>query len=357
MRLVLRYHRQPCGCASESEVVALRLLIIGGTRFVGRALVEAALSRDHAVTLFNRGRTEPGLFPDVERVVGDRDGGLEPLRGREFDAVIDTCGYVPRVVKASVGLLSVMVPRYVFVSSLSVYADDSTPGADESAAVGTLADPAVEEIEEDTYGPLKALCEDEVRRTYDDRALVLRCGLIVGPHDYTDRFTYWVRRVAAGGEVLAPTPPTYRVQVIDARDLAAWAIEMLESGGSGTFNATGPDRELTLEETLSTCREMSGSDARFTWVDADFLRDQDVEPWSDLPVWLPGDEYAGFMAVDVARAMRAGLRFRPLADTVRDLLAWDATRPRDHEMRAGLTTDREEALLRAWHGRSEGGRS
>jgi nucleoside-diphosphate-sugar epimerase len=333
----------------------MEILIIGGTRFVGRSLVEAARERGHAITMFNRGRTNPGAFPGVEEVHGDRDGGLEALDGRRWDAVVDTCGYVPRVVRASAEQLAGAAGRYAFVSSLSVYPDNATTGIDETAPVGTLDDPSVEEVTEDTYGPLKALCEEGVRRAFGDRALILRCGMIVGPHDYTDRFTYWVRRVARGGEVLVPDPPTYRIQLIDVRDLATWTVRMIEQGVGGVFNATGPERPLTMAALLETCRTASGSEPTFTWVPGEFLTERGVEPWSDLPFWLPQPEYAGFMSVDVRRAVGSGLTFRPLEHTVRDTLAWDAGRPPDQPLDAGLTPEREAGLLRAWRERPRQG--
>jgi nucleoside-diphosphate-sugar epimerase len=329
----------------------VQVLIIGGTRFVGRHLVEAARDRDHQVTLFNRGQTSPGLFPGVEELHGDRDGGLGVLDGRRWDAVVDTCGYVPRVVRASAEELGATAGTYTFVSSLSVYPDNSAVGLDETAPVAALDDSTVEEVTEETYGGLKASCESEVQRIFGDRALVLRCGLIVGPHDYTDRFTYWVRRVGRGGEVLAPDPPEYRIQVIDARDLAAWTVDMLERGQGGVFNTTGPRDPFTMEDFLHTCRAASGSDARFTWVAGDYLTERGVEEWSELPLWLPLPEYAGFMSVDVGRAVGAGLSFRPLEETVRDTLAWDEGRAADEPMAAGLSPDREADLLRAWRGR------
>lgn len=332
----------------------MHLLVIGGTRFVGRHLVEGALDRGHDVTLFNRGQSGPGLFPEAEHVRGDRDGDLHLLGGRTWDVVIDTCGYVPRLVGSSARLLAPAAAHYTFISSLSVYPDDRTPDQDETAPVATMPDPSVEEITEETYGPLKVLCEAEVERWFPGRSLIARCGLIVGPHDSTDRFTYWVRRVARGGEVLAPAPPEYRVQVIDARDLAGWVLDMAERSGAGVYNVTGPDDVLPLQQVLETCRAAAGSDATFTWVDPGFLLEAGVEPWSDLPVWLPGEEYAGFMAANIDKARGSGLRFRPLAETIADTLAWDRARP-DGEMKAGLRPERERELLDRWHDRTEPG--
>ncbi|MCC6728051.1 MAG: epimerase [Chthonomonadales bacterium] len=329
------------------------LLVLGGTLFLGRHIVEDALRRDWRVTLFNRGQHNPDLFPGVERITGDRDGGLDGLTGRAWDAVVDTSGYVPRVVAASARLLARSVGHYAFVSTVSVYADFRREGMGEAAPVGVLDDDSVETVDDATYGPLKALCEGEVERALPGRALIVRPGLIVGPHDPSDRFTYWPLRVAGGGEVLAPGAPDGPVQVIDARDLAAWVLDMAAGGRVGVFNAVGPDVRLTLGEVLDTCREVSGSDARFTWVPEDFVLEQGLRPWADLPLWLPrgSGEYVGLDTVSNAAAVAAGLRFRPLAETARDTLAWACGRPRT-ALRVGITRERERELLNAWRAAS-----
>jgi 2'-hydroxyisoflavone reductase len=328
----------------------MELLILGGTVFLGRHVAEAALARGHAVTLFNRGQHNPDLFPDVEKLRGDRNCVLEALRGRSWDAVIDTCGYVPRVVRASAQRLAEAVGHYTFISSISVYPSFPTPGMDESAPVGTLADESVEEVTGETYGPLKALCEQAAEAAMPGRVLSVRAGLIVGPYDPTDRFTYWPRRVARGGDVLAPGSPNGPVQFIDARDLAEWILRMAETGGTGVFNATGPAEPLTMGRLLEECRTVSGSDATLNWVDEEFLLTAGAAPWSELPLWVPAREeaMAGFSAVSCAKAIAAGLTFRPLAGTIRDTLAWDATLPADRELRAGLKPEREAELLAAW---------
>jgi 2'-hydroxyisoflavone reductase len=245
------------------------------------------------------------------------------------------------------------------VSSISVYADESTPNQDESAPVATIADPSTEEITGETYGALKALCEAEVVDIYGGRALIIRPGLIVGPNDASDRFTYWVDRVARGGEVLAPDGPDYRTQFVDVRDLAAWTLDLLERGDQAAgrptgdvYNATGPEQPLRLGDLLDVCRRVSGSDASFTWADEAFLLEHGVEPWTELPLWIPGAEGVGGNAFDVSRALSAGLRFRPLEETVTDTFAWSRSRPADHAVRAGLPAGREAEILRAWHGRS-----
>jgi 2'-hydroxyisoflavone reductase len=328
----------------------MKLLILGGTRFLGRHLVDAALAHGHEVTTFTRGEHDDVLPDGVERLRGNRDGGLSALEGRRWDAVIDTSGYVPRVVRAGAELLAGAVDRYTFISSISVYRDHATTvGIDESAPVGTLPDPSVEEVTGEAYGPLKALCEDEVRRVFGASAFVVRPGLIVGPYDPTNRFTYWPHRIAQGGEVLAPGRPGVPAQFIDARDLAGWTVRLVESGTGGAYNATGPDRTLTMGEVLETAREVSGGDARFTWVDDAFLQREDVGPWMELPLWLPEAEAPGFATVNCARAFAAGLTFRPLAETVRDTLTWRATQPADATWPAGLKREREAELLERWH--------
>lgn len=328
----------------------MKLLVLGGTVFLGRHIVAAALVQGHEITLFNRGRHNPDLFPEVEKLRGDRDGNLEILRGRHWDAVIDTCGYVPRIVRASAELLARSVEHYTFISSISVYADFSVPGLNEKAPVGKLQDERGEEITSETYGPLKALCEQAVERAMPGRALIIRPGLIVGLHDPTDRFTYWPYRVAQGGEVLAPGHPDRTVQIIDVRDLAEWIVKMVEAPKMGTYNATGPDYTLTMGQLLKTCKSVSRSDATFTWVDERFLLDAGVQPWIELPLWVPDtEEHKGFSAVDCTKAILDGLSFRPLAETIQDTLAWVAARPSDMPCRAGLKREREVELLQQWH--------
>jgi 2'-hydroxyisoflavone reductase len=328
----------------------MEILILGGTVFLGRALVEAALNNGHRLTLFNRGHTNPGLFPQVERLTGDRAGDLSALGGRRWEAVIDTCGYVPRLVRRSAELLAGSVQHYTFVSSLSVYADTSQTGIDESAPVGVIDDPTVEEVNGETYGPLKALCEQAAEAAMPGRVLVVRPGLIVGPHDPTDRFTYWPRRVAQGGEVLAPGRPERAVQFIDVRDIAEWTISMVEAGNTGVYNADGPHQHLSMGDLLETCRDTSGGEAAFTWVSEAFLLEQGVEPWTEMPLWVPDSqpENAGFFAFDSRKAVAEGLSYRPLAETVRATLEWDAAQPADRKLRAGISRQREAELLERW---------
>ncbi len=323
----------------------MRILVIGGTSFIGRHLVAHALAAGHALTLFNRGRTDPGLFPEAEHLRGDRDGGLAPLEGRTWDAALDTCGYVPRVVADSARLLADAVDRYAFVSSISVHPDGVPPGATEDAPLFDPSPPGVEDVTDDTYGPLKVACERVVASSFPDRALIVRPGLVVGPYDPTDRFTYWVRRVDEGGDVLAPAPPEGPVQFIDVRDLAAFLLRHIDAATAGVFNVIAPP--VPLVGLLEACRAASGSDATFAWAPPAFLRAQGVEPWSDLPLWLPDDP--GANRFDPGRALAAALAPRSTDDTVRDTLTWDRARPRA-PMRAGLDRDRERRVLAALRG-------
>jgi 2'-hydroxyisoflavone reductase len=346
----------------------MRLLILGGTVFLGRHAVDAALARGHQVTLFNRGR-HAGLFPDVEQLRGDRDGGLDPLHGRQWDAVLDTSGYLPRIVRAGAELLAGSVAHYTFVSSISVFRDFATPNQDEDAPLGALADPTTETVDGATYGPLKVLCEQAVQSAFPARSLIVRPGLIVGPHDPTDRFTYWPWRLAgrpAGdslpvpGDVLAPGDPAAAVQFVDVRDLAGWMVRLIEARVSGVFNATGPEgpkrpeRAYTMGELLHICRQVAESEAsrsgELIWADEGFLLQAEVKPWTELPLWVPSSDprMAHMQRVDCSRARAAGLTFRPVAETVRDTLAWARTRPADHTWRAGLPAGREAEVLREW---------
>lgn len=330
---------------------------------MGRHVVEAAIERGHEVTLFNRGLHDAALSPQVEKLRGDRRGDLAALRGRRWDAVVDTSGYVPSVVRASAEALKNGVERYVFISSVSVYSDSDAGEVDESTPVNKITDEELKAAEEiipegatiavnygQAYGGLKALCEDEVERTMPGRAINVRAGLIVGPHDYSDRFTYWPARVARGGEVLAPGEPDRPKQLIDARDIADWIMLMLETGETGTYNVTGPGYRLSMKEMLDECRTATDSDASFTWVSDQFLLDSDVRPWTEMPLWIPRQyERGAFQAVNCERAIRAGLKFRPLAETVLDTLAWDSERPTNVERYAGLDPEKERRLLQAWH--------
>jgi 2'-hydroxyisoflavone reductase len=333
----------------------VNILILGGTVFVGRALIDAAHARGHRVSLFNRGLHDDGEYPEVERLRGDRNGDLAALRGRRWDAAIDTCGYVPNVVRNSATLLANAVDHYTFISSVSVY-EEFSPGMDETSPVGTLTDEELAEagaIEVSgrataatygrLYGALKARCEQAAEEAMPGRVLNVRAGLLVGPHDYSDRFTYWVRRVSEGGDVLAAGRPDRPVRLLDVRDLAEWIVRAIESNMTGVFNVKGPDDELTMQRLLEECRAVTGSDARFVWASEQFLLDRGVKPWTEMPLWIP-EEYDGSHLIEFRKALAAGLTFRPLADTIRDTLAWDRTRA-DRELRAGMGRERERELL------------
>jgi len=331
----------------------MNLLVLGGMRFLGRALVDAASARGHRVTMFNRGRSAAPPA-GVEHVTGDRDGGLGALDGRRFDAVLDTSGYVPRTVGDAARRFAEAADHYVFTSSISVYASHD-PHQDEDAPVATLGDPSVEEMTGETYGGLKALCERAVEDAMPGRAAIVRAGLIVGPFDYTDRFPYWVRHMAGDAETLAPGDPNAPVQLIDVRDLAEWMIRLAETRTAGVFNATGPAEPLTLGALLDRLRAALGGRTTLTWVDDAFLLERGVVPWNELPLWVP-PEAAGFLTCDIRRALSAGLRFRPIEDTARAVHAWDAARTDADRaaVQGGITgatlaPARERELLDAWH--------
>jgi 2'-hydroxyisoflavone reductase len=323
-------------------------LLLGGPLFLGRHVIDALRAAGHRVTMLNRGKTNPELFPDVERLIGDRRSDVSALKGRSWDVVVDTSAYFPGDVRRVMDALGDGAGHYTFVSTISVYADESTPGMDETAAVGHIDDPETDQLTGESYGPLKALCEAAAEAAMPGRVANVRPGLIVGPNDPSDRFTYWVRRMAGGGDVLAPDRPDMPVQVIDVRDLAEWIVRLAESGTAGVFNATGPATPHRFDTVLDACRDAAGTEARIVWVDEAWLVEQKVAPWMELPLWLPaGQGYDGLSAVDVSRAVAAGLTFRPLADTCAATLAWDRTRD-GSGMDAQLSSERETELLEAW---------
>jgi 2'-hydroxyisoflavone reductase len=311
----------------------VKVLVLGGTKFLGRATVEAALERDHEVTLFNRGETNPELFPEAEKLHGDRTVDSIPVG--EWDAVIDTSGYLPEDVGRSAEALRDSVERYLFVSSISVYAG-FREGPSEDSERAELA----EGRPDDNYGPLKALSEDAVTEVHGERALIVRPGLIVGPHDPTGRFTYWPHRVARGGEFVVPGPPESRVQFVDARDLGAWMVELCERRESGAFNATHPG--VCWGELVESCVRVTGTDAQPVWIDGDRLAEEGVGEWMELPLWLHDSDWVGMHQANVSRALAAGLTFRPLDDTVRGTLELAET-----TADAGLSPERERELLKA----------
>ena len=339
----------------------MKLLIIGGTRFVGLHLVAAALERGHEVMLFNRGTQSPAV-PEVETIHGDRNRDLDKLQGRSWDAVLDTCGYLPRQVTAAAEVLSDSVERYVFISSQSAYADVSVPGVVESAPLKSLTAEQLDRAYQidssgqpsygELYGGLKALCEQAAEEAMPGRVINVRPGLIVGPYDYTDRFTYWPVRVARGGEVLCPGRPARPVQFIDGRDLAEWIVLLAERGAAGVYNANRPPDTKTMQNELEDCKSESDSDAVLTWVSEAFLRQEKVAAWSEMPLWLPEEEapqLQGFMFINCDKAFSAGLRIRPIRDTIRDTLTWARDGLGDTKLTAGMDPAREEALLHKWY--------
>jgi 2'-hydroxyisoflavone reductase len=341
---------------AEKSVKPLRILILGGTGFTGPYQVRYALSRGHKVSTFNRGKTRPGELPkEVEQLIGDRNGQLDALKNRQWDVVIDNPTTLPAWVRDAAQILKGNVDRYVFISTISVYADTGQ-GVDETAPLAKYdgPDPYKETIEAvkasgyKTYGPLKALSEKEAEKWFPGKTLIIRPGLIVGPGDQTDRFTYWPVRVGRGGEVLAPGKPSDPVQFIDARDLAEWTIRMAENRETGIYNATGPAKPLEIGQMLDEIKDALDSSAKFTWLPSEFLQQQKVEAWSDMPVWA-GDEL-GLARTKIDRALAKGLTFRPLAETARDTLAWFKSLPQDRQskLHAGLTPEREAEVLAAW---------
>jgi 2'-hydroxyisoflavone reductase len=333
----------------------MQILVLGGTRFLGRHFVTQALAAGHRLTLLHRGLNGAALFPQAEHLIADRDGDLSVLDGRHWDAVLDTSAYLPRQVRAVAARLAGRVGRYLLVSTISVYADVGRAGIDEDAPRATLPDPEVQAVDGSTYGGLKALCEDAALAAFGPDCLIARPGLLVGPHDPTGRFTWWVRRVQAGGEVPAPGDPSAPVQFIDARDAAGWLLQAAEAGTRGRFNLTGPVRApgeaLTMGEFLATAVEVLAPAARLQWMDESFLLGQGVVPWTELPVWVPSGS-AGIHQVDIRRAVDHGLQCRPLAATLADTAAWAAGVPA--QAGPGLTAEREATLLAAWRARPAG---
>jgi nucleoside-diphosphate-sugar epimerase len=350
--------------AQEAET-PLEILVLGGTGLIGPPMVEYALARGHKLTLFNRGKTNSHLFPDVERIKGDRNDDISALEkavadGRRWDVVIDNTASLPRWVSESAGLLSGGADLYLYTSSISAYADSSVPGADETAAVGKISaeDEALakttKDITGENYGPLKARCEEEARKAFPGKAIVVRPGLIIGPGDYSDRFSYWPIRIFSGGEVMAPGNPDDPVQFIDCRDLGEWYIRLVEGKALGTYNGVGPRSPMTIAGMLYGIRAAVDNEISFTWVDADFLEKHEVQPWMEMTVWVPPvGEYAGFSSSSIQRALDAGLSFRPLADTANATMDYWNSLPgeRRAKPKAGLSAEKEKKVLAAWHAR------
>jgi 2'-hydroxyisoflavone reductase len=339
----------------------MKILVIGGTRFLGRYIVEEALKRNHDITLFNRGRENPNLFPEIEMVKGDRADDIELLGEQEWDCVIDTCGFVPWIVEPSIQYLKNHTKRYVFISSQSVYSDFSKAPIDENSTVLKISPEKVEECRQAGYGPygehygaMKFLCEQLIEQEMPQKALYVRAGLICGPNDYSDRLPYWVHRISQGGEVLTPGNPVQPIQLIDVRDLAFWILHMVEQQMVGIFNVTGP--QTTMRQVLNVCRQISNSNAVFHWLEEEFLLGEQVQPWTDMPLWLPektglmeGEKPPiGFFRLNINRALKTGLSFRPLSKTVEDILLW-LKKENKQNWKAGLTREKEKQLLFKWN--------
>jgi 2'-hydroxyisoflavone reductase len=352
---------------SEKAEKPLEILVLGGTGLIGPPMVEYALARGHKLTLFNRGKTNSHLFPDVERIKGDRNDDITELEkavagGRRWDVVIDNTASLPRWVSESAGLLSGAADLYLYTSSISAYADSSVPGADETASVGEISaeDEALVKTTKDitglNYGPLKARCEEEARNAFPGKSIVVRPGLIVGPGDYSDRFSYWPIRIFGGGEVMAPGNPDDPVQFIDCRDLGEWYIRLVETKAIGTYNGVGPRSPMTIAGMLYGIRAAVDNEISFTWVDADFLEEYEVQPWMEMTVWVPPvGEYAGFSSSSIQRALDAGLSFRPLADTAKATMDYWNSLPEERRAKpkAGLPAEKEKKVLAAWHARAK----
>ncbi len=333
----------------------MKILFLGGTQFVGLHMVEAALAKGYSVTLFNRGKTNANLFPQAERIIGDRDGGLEPLRGHTWDVVVDVNGYVPRLVRDSAQFLKGSTGQYIFVSTGSVYNFPMLKAySDESAPLLTLDDPTTEEWNGPAYGGLKVLCENVVQELYPSNSMILRLGVVAGPHDPTDRVTYWVARVARGGEMLVAGAPDQRIQFIDARDLAAFTMLGMEKSLTGIYNTIG--NSVTWGHFLDSCKDACHSDASYTWVnDMAFLAenvDLQSREFGAIPMAIP-PEFAHIRTIKSEKALAEGMVFRSCLNTARDVLAWDKIRPADEPRVAGLTIEQETLLLEKWHARNK----
>jgi 2'-hydroxyisoflavone reductase len=345
----------------------LSILILGGTGFTGPEQVEYAIQRGHSVTLINRNKTRPDFFKGrVEQLIGDMNGDMSALKGKKFDVVIDNPTTLPAWVRNVAQYMEGNTDHYIFISTISVYPDNSKPGADESDGLTPLPeglDPyaAAPADAGRYYGALKSFSEKEVEKHYPGKNTIIRPGLIVGPLDRSDRFTYWPYRIDKGGEVMAPGTPNDPVQFIDARDIAEWTIRMAENKTPGVYNATGPKSPMTLGEMLEGIKKAINSNATFTWVPAEFLQEQKIRPWSNMPVWIPpvGDT-AGFMRRSIAKAQSKGLTYRPLEVTARDTLAWNKTRPEADLQKlaagatAGISAEREKQVLDAWKAKKAG---
>ncbi|MEH7154847.1 NAD-dependent epimerase/dehydratase family protein [Neobacillus drentensis] len=339
----------------------MKILVLGGSRFLGKTFVDEALKRNHEVTIFNRGIQSPGI-KDVEILTGNRFGNLKALQNRYWDAVLDTSGFIPYTVQNTTNLLRDQVQHYTFISSISVYKDWIQENLDENYPVLEMSMEEANQLSMDADGPIyqyyghfKALCEQIAEKNMPGRVLNIRAGQLIGPNDYTDRVPYWVNRIAKGGKVLVPGNPNRRVQIIDNKDLANWILNMEEKLSAGTFNATGPDYPLTKKEFVDACIKVTGSNADVVWAEEQFLLDRKVAPWTEMPLWVPENSplssesvepWKGAFSINVDKAIQSGLSFRPIEDSITDIYEWEKTRHlTEDEWQAGMQADREKELL------------
>lgn len=348
----------------------MKVLILGGTRFLGRALVEEALARGHEVTLFNRG-TNKEIFPEVEQLIGDRNIDIALLENRKWDVLIDTCGFAPHQIKKVADVLGDNIEHYTFISSISVYKDWIPLNiAENYPLLSMLPEDKLADVEAGTlspyeyYGELKALCEAEAEKHWPDSVLHVRAGLLVGSFDYSDRLPYWVQRVAKGGNILVPGRSSRPVQLIDIKDIASWVLTMAEKRKAGTFNVTGPKNMLTIEELLNACKAVTNSNAKFVWAEEAFLLKHKVQPWTEMPLWIPecsplegqAKPWKGTFSINIDKAVNAGLAFRPLEDTIYDIYQWEKVRD-SSERKAGISLTKEQELLELYLQESKKGES
>jgi 2'-hydroxyisoflavone reductase len=349
--------------------IHLKILVLGGSRFLGRTFVEEALLRNHEVTIFNRGLQNPGI-KDAEIITGNRFGNLKALQNRYWDAVLDTSGFIPFTVQNTTDLLKDRVNYYTFISSISVYKDWIPENLDENYPVLEMTLDEANELSKDAkdpiyehYGHFKALCERIAEKNMPGRVLNVRAGQLIGPNDYTDRIPYWIHRIAQGGDVLAPGNPNRRVQVIDNKDLSNWILRMMGSHSVGTYNATGPNYPLTMKEFLDACVKVTGSDAELVWADEKFLLDQSVAPWTEMPLWIPEDfplaqestqPWKGAGSINIEKAVQNGLTFTPLEDSIAEIYQWEKTRQMsEDEWKSGIRAEKEKKLINSWFQKSE----
>jgi 2'-hydroxyisoflavone reductase len=329
----------------------IKVLILGGTGFIGPHFVAALREAGHTLTLFNRGKRDPEADPGVEQLLGDRNGQIESLRGRDWDVVIDNSGYTPKQVRATADLLKGHVKQYLFISSVAVYADFKKPKMDEDAPLATLKDPSTDTVNGETYGGLKVLCEQVVQAAYGKRATLIRPSYIAGPGDPTDRFTYWPWRVAQGGEMIAPGQPGDPFQYIDVRDLADFVRACVEKGVGGVYNLCVPPGFVTIGSLLEASRKVTGSDTKFVWASPEFLEKHDIigenAKGNYMPIWQSAaSDDAGIVQCSSERAVKQGLKFRTLETTIRETLEWQKGRPAEQQkLRAGLAPEQEKELL------------